>query len=200
MCLKFIADGVRQFGVEKAKRVLEDGLELREHRIVGFGLGGDERAVAAAEFAELYSRAKELGLGTSLHAGEGTSAREVEGAMNLGVDRIGHGIAAIQDEAVISRLVSARTVLEVCPGSNLRSGAWIPKKGPHPIHRLREAGVRIVLGSDDPAFFETSLREEFSRCADEGMSDEHLRAINAEAVEAAFLPEEAKEALRERLC
>ncbi len=198
--MNFIADGVRQFGVEMADRVLEDGLALRRHRIVGFGLGGDERAVPALEFGEVYARAREEGLGTCLHAGEGTTAEAVAEALDLGVDRVGHGISAAADPALMERLRTTATVLELCPGSNLRSGAWKPADGPHPIHRLHEHGVRIVLGSDDPAFFETSLREEYERCAREGIPPDTLTAFNADAVEAAFLPEEAKEALRRRLC
>jgi len=197
--LRFIADGVRQFGPQSAERVLKDALVLRKQRVVGLGIGGDENSLPASDFAEVYARAREAGLGTTLHAGEGTSARAVAEAMELGVTRIGHGIAAAKDSGVMRKLAESEIVLEVCPGSNLRSGAWTRGRASHPLQRLAAAGVRVCLGSDDPSFFETSLRDEWDECLAHGFSLGELRAWNEGAAEAAFLPAEERRRLTQRV-
>ncbi|HKI84891.1 MAG TPA: adenosine deaminase [Candidatus Krumholzibacteria bacterium] len=197
--LRFIADGVRQFGPRAAARVLEDAIALREQRVVGLGIGGDENSLPASAFAELYARAREAGLGTTLHAGEGTSARAVAEAMELGVSRIGHGIAAAEDPGVMRELVKRGVVLEVCPGSNLRSGAWTRGRASHPLKRLAEAGVRVCLGSDDPSFFQTSLKDEWEECLAHGFSHSKLREWNEGAAAAAFLPEDERRRLLHRV-
>ena len=197
--LRFIADGVRQFGVEAAWRVLDDALALRENRIVGFGLGGDELAVAATEFSEIYEKAGEAGLGTSIHAGEGDRPEAVAEALQLGVDRIGHGIAAASDPFLLRQLAAAPVVLEVCPGSNRATGVWPEDRGPHPIHVLAEAGVKLCLGSDDPSFFDTALVKEWEHCRGEGIPERRLREWNENAARAAFLPEDERGKLLERM-
>jgi adenosine deaminase len=197
--LRFIADGVRQFGPRAAARVLEDALALPQQRVVGLGIGGDEGSLPASAFAKVYARAREAQLGITLHAGEGTSARAVAEAMELGVTRIGHGIAAAQDPGVMRELAERRVVLEVCPGSNLRSGAWTRGRASHPLKQLAEAGVPVCLGSDDPSFFQTSLASEWDECLVHGISSEQLRAWNEGAVEAAFLPQEERARLLQRV-
>ncbi len=197
--VRFIADGVRQFGVEAAGRVLDDALVLMDHRVVGFGLGGDEAAIPAGDFRELYQRAREAGLGTSLHAGEGDRPEAVAEAIDLGVDRIGHGIAAAADPEVLGRLAASAITVEVCPTSNERTGVWPAARGPHPVVRMAAAGVKVCLGSDDPAFFGTSLRQEWERCRRRGIAAEELRRWNENAARAAFLPADERDVLLERI-
>jgi adenosine deaminase len=196
---RFVVDAVRQWGPDEAEAVLEDALALRDHRVVGVGVGGDERAAPAAAFSSFFRRARRAGLGTSLHAGEGTSPRQVAEALALGVDRIGHGIAAVEDPLLLERLAAAGTVLEVCPGSNEATGAWLPARGPHPALRMLRAGLRVVLGSDDPAFFDTSPRAERARLGRLGATEAELRAVERNAAAAAFLPGADRRALMARL-
>jgi adenosine deaminase len=197
--LRFIADGVRQFGPQAAMRVLDDALELQGPRLVGLGIGGDEDSFPAGDFAAVYERARRAGLGTTLHAGEGTTAAQVAGALDLGVDRVGHGISALQDPRLVKRLVEEDVVLEVCPGSNLRSGAWLGPRAEHPLHELAARGVRVCLGSDDPAFFDTSLVDEWEQCLANGSSERELSNWNLTAARAAFLPPDEREQLTRRL-
>ena len=173
----FIADGTWQWGTEAAESVLDAALELRDHRIVGFGMGGDETAVRARDFREIYKRARAEGLGVTCHAGEGTSADKVlEAVSELEVPRIGHGIAAAQDADLMRQLADAGTVLEVCPTSNRRTGAW-DVHGRHPIFTLLEAGVPCILGSDDPAFFGCTLRSELFAIEQDGLAPEHIEEM-----------------------
>lgn len=185
--LHFIADATRQWGVAAAEKVLDAALDLQPHRIVGFSMGGDERGAAARDFRHLYRRAEAAGLGLSCHAGEGTDAHAVRAVVEeLGVRRVGHGLAAVQDPRLPRELAAAGIVLEVCPTSNLRTGVWSPERGPHPVLALMEAGVPVVLGSDDPAFFECSLGREERWLREWGVAEERLDKLEETARRARF--------------
>ncbi len=177
----FIADATRQWGVPACERVLDQALDLQQHRIVGFGMGGDERAVRAQNFREIYRRAARAGLGLSCHAGEGTTADAVrEVVEELEVRRVGHGIAAAADEQLMRELAQEDVLLEVCPTSNERTGVWDSSQ-PHPLLRLAAAGVPVCLGSDDPAWFDCTLASEHERVGQWGVSEETLSQWNETA-------------------
>lgn len=183
----FIADGTWQWGVTAAERVLDTALELREHRIVGFGMGGDEAAVRARDFREIYRRARAEGLGVTAHAGEGTTPDKVlEAVSELEVPRIGHGIAAAQDPDLMRQLAGAGIVLEVCPTSNRRTGAW-DVHGRHPLFTLLEAGVPCILGSDDPAFFGCTLRSELFAIEQDGLDPESIAGLCERSLTCGFV-------------
>jgi adenosine deaminase len=185
--LHFIADATRQWGVVEAECVLDQALELQPHRVVGFSLGGDERAVPAREFRGIYRRAAESGLGLTCHAGEGTGPDAVRAAVeDLGVSRVGHGIAAVQDQSLLRELAEEGVTIEVCPTSNECTGVWRPSEGVHPVVELLESEVAVVLGSDDPAFFACSLASEEKRLVNWGVSDERLRRMEEDAIGARF--------------
>lgn len=182
----FIADATRQWGVVAAERVLDAALDLREHRIRGFGMGGDETAERARAFRRIYRRAREEGLGTSCHAGEGTTPDAVlEAVEELEVRRVGHGIAAAADPGLMRQLAAAGIVLEVCPTSNRRTGAF-SGPGPHPLATLLEHGVPCVLGSDDPAFFGSTLRGELQWAREAGLDDEAIAGLCERSLSCGF--------------
>jgi len=182
----FIADATRQWGVSAAERVLDTALELREHRIVGFGMGGDETALRAKDFRSLYRRARENGLGTTCHAGEGTTASAVlEAVDELEIRRVGHGISAAEDADVMRQLAAGGIVLEVCPTSNRRTGAW-DGRSRHPLFALLEAGVPCILGSDDPAFFGCTLRSELFAIEQDGLDHSQVEAMCARSLTCSF--------------
>jgi len=185
--LWFIADVTRQWGPREAGRALDAALRVQDCRIVGFGMGGDESAIRAREFREVYRRAERAGLGLSCHAGEGTTPDAVREAVEeLGVRRIGHGIAAAEDPRLLRELAEDRVLLEVCPTSNERTGVWHLTDGDHPLHRILEAGASITLGSDDPAFFECTLAGEVERCRSWGLDEATLELCARNAFDAAF--------------
>jgi len=128
---------------------------------VGFGLGGPETGVPRPQFAEVFARARALGLASVPHAGETTGPQTVRDAIeHLGADRIGHGIAAAQDPALMAELAGRGIALEVCPTSNARTRA-VPSLKVHPWRTLVDAGVTVTLNSDDPGMFDTSLVGEY---------------------------------------
>jgi adenosine deaminase len=122
--LNWIFDAVRQFGAEAAMRVVQAARRCASRRIVAFGIGGDELSLPAAEFRGVYERAEEYGFHRLMHAGEIGGPEKIREAIEiLGVERIGHGIAAIRDVGLMEALAERKIPLEICPASNLRTGA-----------------------------------------------------------------------------
>ncbi len=180
--LNWIFDSVRQFGAELALQVLDWAAQCNSPRIVAFGIGGDELSVPTKEFRDVYERAARSGLHRLIHAGEIGGADKIREALELlGVERIGHGIAAIHDPELMDLLAARRIPLEICPLSNLRTGALArqmriaaPAIRQHPLPQLLRRGVPVVLSTDDPSMFHTSLREEYRHAHEMGLSEVEL--------------------------
>ena len=130
--------------------------------MTGFGLAGDEAGFPPGPFARAYEIAHAGGLGLACHAGEWAGPESVRGALALPVPvtRLGHGVRAIEDPGAGRELAERGTVLEVCPTSNVAS-ARIPDYAAHPFPVLRDAGVRVTLGSDDPPYWEATIGGEY---------------------------------------
>jgi len=137
--------------------------------IVAFGIGGDELSVPTRELRRVYDQAAALGLHRLIHAGEIGGPEKIREAVELlGVERIGHGIAAMNDPALMDLLADRRIPLEICPQSNIRTGALAlqlrrpdPRIEDHPLAELFRHGIPIVLSTDDPAMFHTTLLNEY---------------------------------------
>ena len=186
LAVRWILDAVRQFGAAAAAPVVELARERVPDGVVAFGLGGFEGGAPAADFAELYRRARDGGLHTVCHAGETTNAQNVWDALAIGAERIGHGIRAIEDARLMKHLREKNIPLEICISSNVRTGA-VSSLEAHPARRLFEAGVPVLLNTDDPALFECSLREEYEiarKCF--GFSEPDLREIRENAFRYSF--------------
>jgi aminodeoxyfutalosine deaminase len=192
-----IVDVTRNFGVDSAMRTAQRAATLAGDGVIGIGLGGDEANFPAELFGDVFAFARANGLHTVAHAGEAAGAQSVAAALDIGAERIGHGVRAIEDPAVVARLRDRGIALEVSPTSNARTGvvpAWLE----HPLYQLDASGVRITLDADDPAIFGTSISQEYALVGQrEGL--ETLRRFIANAAEASFLEPEAKAALRGRL-
>jgi adenosine deaminase len=192
---RILLDAVRQWGPDSATRVLDIHEDTRLPVVVGFGLGGDEGALNAEAFAGVYLRARALGLRTSIHAGEWEGPESISQALDfLRPDRLDHGIAAVRDPRLLSRLAEEGTVLCVSPTSNRITGA-APKGEPHPLRRLLDARVRVALSADDPLFFRTTTAREYRVAREElGFEESQLRLCAENAWRAAFCPPAEKQA------
>jgi aminodeoxyfutalosine deaminase len=195
--LRWIFDSVRQYGVELALQVVDWAKRCDSSRIVAFGIGGDELSGATKEFQKVFRQATDLGLHRLIHAGEiGGSEKIREAVELLGVERVGHGIAAIHDPALMDLLAARRIALEVCPASNLWTGALARQLADpaatirrHPLPQLLRHGIPVVLSTDDPSMFHTSLSEEYQRAHEMGLSEQELAELVTNGFTFAFAHE-----------
>lgn len=203
--VQWIFDAARQFGPASAMEVARLAARAKSVGVVAFGMGGDELFLPAAEFRAAFDYAAAQGLHRLVHAGEIGGPREMREAVEiLGAERIGHGIAAVHDPALAEFLADRRIPLEVCPTSNLCTGALARQLGrsqaglaDHPLPRLFRAGVPVTLASDDPAMFRTGLFQEYDAAFQTGLSTADLVHIARAGFEHAFLPQAEKAALLE---
>jgi adenosine deaminase/aminodeoxyfutalosine deaminase len=190
--LLWIFDATRHFGVEDAQKVFELAVRYRDRHVVGVGIGGDEQKAPPELFRGVYAYAADHGLRLTAHAGENAPAESIWGALNLHVERIGHGLTAAQDADLIEELAYRQIPLELCLTSNLRTGAC-KAIAEHPAKSYFDQGVMITLNTDDPALFGTSLSREYQLAQDAfGFTDEHLRELARNSFEASFLAPEKK--------
>ncbi|MEM8849963.1 MAG: adenosine deaminase [Pseudomonadota bacterium] len=191
---------IRHFGPEKAKETALCAAETAGDFITGFGLAGDETMLAPKDFAWSFDCAREAGLGLTAHAGEFGGAPSVRAALDdLRVSRIGHGVRAIEDPALVDRLAEDGIVLEVCPGSNVALGVY-PKIAAHPIEKLRQKGVSVTVSTDDPPFFHTDLNAEYANLERAfGWDEEIFRQINRTALTSAFCDDATRQRLLKQL-
>lgn len=175
-------DAIRQFGPDHVMDVARLAANCVGDGAVSFGIGGDELRGPASGFRDAYRYAKDAGLRLTAHAGETDGPGSIRAALEIGAERIGHGIRAVDDPELMRRLRAERIPLEVCITSNVRTGA-VPSLAAHPVRRLFDAGVPITLNTDDPGVFETDLRQEFALARDVfGFSENELAGI-AEAAD-----------------
>ena len=196
--VRFIADVTRNFGAESARETVRMAAELQDLGVIGVGLGGDEAHYPAELFADVFAFARARGFHTVAHAGEAAGAQSVRAAVEiLQAERIGHGVRAIEDRTVVATLVDRRIPLEVCPTSNMLTGAATPEQ-PHPFNALDAAGCIITIDADDPALFRTTLTNEYAYVEKVAGRRSLLRFI-ANAIDASFADPARKAALHSRL-
>lgn len=197
----WIFDAVRHFGVEAAARVFHKAAEMHVNHpsIIGIGIGGDERKTGADVFRELYAEAHAAGLRLTAHAGESVGPESIWGAMNIGAERIGHGLTAIHDPELVDVLAERQIPVEICISSNVRTGCC-PQLIDHPVRRYFDSGLMVTLNSDDPAMFGSDLEGEYALAGSAfEFTNEHLRELAANSIEASFLPAERKVELLQQI-
>jgi adenosine deaminase len=184
---------VRHYGVERAAAATNAVTAFSHPYVTGFQMAGAEDAGTASDFAPYFAQAREAGLRLHAHAGEWLGPESIRACLDAipGLERIGHGVRAIEAPELVEELVARAITLEVCPLSNVATGVF--SSAEHPFRALMEAGVKVTLSADDPPFFATSLGQEYAWAADEkGMSRAQLLAVSRNAAEAAFCDAELR--------
>jgi len=191
--VRLTPDIPRGFTQEEARATVEWAARFRDRGVVGVGLGGLEAEYPPEPYAEVFALARSLGLGSVPHAGEVAGAASIRGALEaLGADRLRHGIRAEEDPGLVRELADRGIVLDVCPLSNLRTGA-VASLADHPLPRLVAAGVRCSISTDDPAMFDTDLTRDYEAAESFGLEP---RAFYEAGVAGALCDEETRARLQ----
>jgi len=193
----WIFDAVRHFGPEEAAVIFTKAARLKQlyPSIIGIGIGGDEARGPASDFKDIYDEAKANGLHLTVHAGENVPATSIWAAINIGAERLGHALTAVDDPELLDILAERQIPLELNVTSNLRTGCCKDMQS-HPVRHYFERGLMITLNSDDPPMFGADLLDEYETVQREfEFTNEQMREIAANSVEASFLPPARKIAL-----
>jgi aminodeoxyfutalosine deaminase len=159
---------------EDAAEAARRTVAYRDRGVVGLGIGGAEGFSPAEPYARAFAIARDGGLGSVPHAGEGAGPESVRAALEiLGADRIRHGIRAVEDPSLVSELAERGIVLDVCPTSNLRTKV-VATLADHPLPALIRAGVGCSVSTDDPAMFGTDLGREYELLPRMGVDPRHV--------------------------
>jgi adenosine deaminase len=195
-----VFDYGRQYGIEMGWQVLECAIRNRHNGVIAWSIGGDEVNFPPEPFADIYSAARRDGLHTMAHAGEVVGASSVWGALqDLACERIGHGIRSVDDPSLLAYLQHHKVALDISLTSNIRTQA-VASLELHPLRQLYDAGIMVTLNTDDPVFFNTNLNNEYLLAAKHfGFNAEQLSQFVLNAVQASFLPAEAKAELYAQL-
>ncbi|WP_341255006.1 adenosine deaminase [uncultured Dietzia sp.] len=182
----------RGAGREHALEAARLAARFADRGVVAVGLVADERGNPVADAAGAFAIARDAGLGVVPHAGELAGPAEVRSAIELGVDRIQHGVRAVEDPRVVELLAERGTCLDLCPTSNVVLDVY-PSLEKHPLPRLLEAGVRCSLGADDPLLFGVDVVDEYVAAHERmGVSVARLVGVARASIESSFAPDDVK--------
>jgi adenosine deaminase len=184
--LALIACAVRHRGAEEAVEMVHSLAPHRE-QLTGFGMDSTEVGLPPRLFAAAFEAARGLGLHCVAHAGEEGPPEYVWEAIDvLGVERVDHGARAIEDAALVRRLAADGTPLTMCPVSNVRLKV-VPELAAHPLPKLLDAGVRVTVNSDDPAYFGGYVAYNYLALAEAcGLSEADLAGLAQTSLDACF--------------
>jgi len=199
--LRGIVTCIRHFGPDKARETARCAVETMGDFVTGFGMAGAERVGRPRDFAYSFDMAREAGLRLTCHAGEwGGPDMVADTLRDLAPERIGHGVNAIGDLALVDRIAEQGIVLECCPGSNVFLGAATRTWTDHPIEKLRKRGVKVTVSTDDPPFFGITMTSDYENLERSfGWDHEVFAQVNKTALDAAFCDPATRARIAKRL-
>ena len=198
---RFVATGVRNLGAENVTEVAKFVRDNPHPMVTGFGIAGNERAGKFDDFAEALSIAKGAGLKLALHAGEICGPESIRDAVRLGASRVGHGVSAVQDPALMKELAEKNVMVEVCPTSNrILVGELKGDLANHPARKLYDAGIKISLNPDDGGIFGTQTGKEHRISAKQfGFTKAEMYDITLCALDCSFADVKTRKQLKENV-
>ncbi|MCE1246928.1 MAG: adenosine deaminase [Firmicutes bacterium] len=189
----------RQMGPEHAAFVEKLAEQYKDQGVVALDLANDEFNFPPGPYAQVFQQAKEAGLKVTVHAGEAGGAENVRVSIeDLKADRIGHGVRTFEDPAV-EKMVRERGIpLEMCPTSNVQTGAT-KSLDSHPFKKYYDEGIPVTINSDDPSVSNITLTDDYVKIVDKfGFTLRDVEKFVMNGLDAAFLPKDEKEALRQK--
>lgn len=192
---------VRHYGVERSVKDAKTVISYPHKYVTGITMAGAETMHSVADFVPAYQIVTNaLGLQKTAHAGEATGPETIRACHELlGITRFGHMVRVLEDPDLMREMVDIGAVAEVCPSSNVALQVY-PDLAHHPLRRMYDAGITITLNSDDPPFFKTSLGQEYELGHTHfGFSDDDLTGFTRNALQAAFIDEDTRQRLMNRL-
>lgn len=198
--VRVILCALRNSPTEQVVELLSLYEKFAHRGVCGIDLAGDESRYACREYAPIFARAKAAGIPVTIHAGEAAGPASILDALDLfGARRIGHGIRAVEDTALVERLAGEKIALEICLTSNLQTGNAVNYKE-HPFEKLRSAGVPVTINTDDPSVSGIDLSHEWATAISVyALSATAQREILLNAVQAAFCSAELRDRLRNQV-
>lgn len=195
--IKLIMIAERQMGHEHAEHVSKLAQEYMDQGVVGLDLANDEFNYPPGPYAEVFRKAKEAGLHITVHAGEAGGADNVRVSVeDLKADRIGHGVRTEQDPKVEQMIKEKGIPLEMCPTSNVQTGATESLEK-HPFKRYYEQDIPVTINTDDPGVSDITLTDDYQKMVNQfGFSIDDVEKFVMNGIDAAFLPKEEREAMR----
>ncbi len=191
----FIMCFLRHLPAAAAMETLEAGLEFRDH-FIGVGLDSSEVGYPPELFADVYARARAEGLHVVAHAGEEGPPQYVWNALDiLQVERVDHGVRALEDDRLVARLAEEQMPLTVCPMSNVRLGGF-DRLEDHTLAHMLERGLVVSINSDDPAYFGGYVADNYINTHEAlSLSIEQMNTIARNSLQATFLPDVEQQSL-----
>jgi len=197
--ISLVADLVRDYGPQSEMNTLKKLNEVKGDGVIGIGLGGSEHEFPAEAFKSVFEEARLMGFQVTAHAGEASGPESIWSAIrHLHAHRIGHGTRAHEDPELLVYLREHKIPLELCPGSNVRTGV-VRTIAEHPIREYFERGLIISVNTDDPKMFGNSLDREYKWLVEEcGFTKKEICSLILLGIESSWLPEDRKKLLTEK--
>lgn len=190
---------MRHFDIDTNKKIIELTKRYLGHGVCAIDLAGDEGHFPTSDFEELFNIIRNENIPYTIHAGEADSYTSVDAAIRFGTKRIGHGVRAIENENTINNIIKNNILLEVCPKSNLDTNL-VDDINKHPIKKLVDLGVLVSINTDNRTVSNTSLNYEYDLLKNSfGFTDEDFIQFNLNAINGAFISDDEKIELRNRL-
>lgn len=188
--IAFILVADRHLGVDHAHKVLD--MAIAHQEISGFDLASDEKNFPPELFYEVFEKAKQANMNTTCHAGEALGPKSVTTAIEMGAQRIGHGVRIIEDNTSVQLALKHNIPFEVCLSSNVQTGLY-EKISDHPLRNLMQQGLEVTLNTDDPGICGISYTSELSTALEVfKLSLSELIKLQTTAIQHAFISQSAK--------